>query len=130
MPLSLELAALGGLSLVLMALAAWILFQVKERSPQRRERRRRRYINERGRLADALITEATPNVIYYDYTVHGVRYTASQDIADLQDRLPDEPERLIGAANVKYSQRNPANSILICEEWSGLRVPAIAGPQS
>ena len=130
MPLSLELAALGGLSLVLMALAAWILFQVKERSPQRRERRRRRYINDRGRLADALITEATPNVIYYDYTVHGVRYTASQDIADLQDRLPDQPERLIGAANVKYSQRNPANSILICEEWSGLRVPAIAGPRS
>ena len=26
-----------------------------------------------------------------------------------------------GPATVKYSPRNPANSIVICEEWSGLR---------
>jgi hypothetical protein len=42
----------------------------------------------------------------------------------LRDLLPAEPERLIGWSGMKYSSNNPANSILICEEWSGLRDPA------
>jgi hypothetical protein len=25
---------------------------------------------------------------------------------------------------MKYDSNNPGNSILLCEEWSGLRVPA------
>jgi len=51
-----------------------------------------------------------------------VEYNASQDIAALRDLLPAEPGRLVGMANLKYSPKNPANSILICEDWSGLRV--------
>jgi len=35
---------------------------------------------------------------------------------------------LVGVANLKYSPKNPANSILICEEWSGLR--AKGAPQA
>jgi hypothetical protein len=62
--------------------------------------------------------------IYYNYSVQGVQYTASQDISMLRHQLPAEPERLIGVANMKYAVRNPANSILLCEEWSGLRAPA------
>lgn len=124
MTAGLELAALGGLSLALIALAVWIVLQVKERNPERRERNRRLFLNQRGRLGDALITEATADIIYYAYSVHGVQYTASQDISALRDKLPAEPERLIGVANLKYAVRNPANSIVICEEWSGLRVPA------
>lgn len=119
----LELAALGGLSIALIALAVWTVLQVKERNPERRERRRRSLLNQRGRLGDALVTDATPNIIYYAYSVHGVQYTASQDVSALRDKLPAEPERLIGVANLKYAVRNPANSIVICEEWSGLRVP-------
>jgi hypothetical protein len=55
--------------------------------------------------------------------VRGVQYTASQDVESLRERLPSDPERLIGVANLKYASNNPANSILICEEWSGLRAP-------
>ena len=55
-----------------------------------------------------------------------MQYTASQDIGTLRDRLPAEPERLIGVASLKYSPNNPANSILICEDWSGLRAPSQA----
>jgi hypothetical protein len=124
MRLGLELAALGGLSVALIALAVWIAIQVKERSPERAERNRRMLLSQRGRLGDALITEATETSIYYAYSVHGVQYNASQDITALRDKLPAEPERLIGTANMKYAVRNPANSILIGEEWSGLRGPA------
>jgi hypothetical protein len=124
MRLGLQLTALSGLAVALVALAAWIALQVKQRSPERRERKRRQQVNQRGRLGDAFITEATESTIYYTYSVHGVHYTASQDIVPLRDKLPAEPERLIGVVNMKYAVRNPANSILLCEEWSGLRVPA------
>ena len=123
----LELAALATLAAGLVVLAVWIVLQVRERSPEYRERKRRQFLHQRGRLGEALITEATDGIIYYAYSVHGVQYTASQDITALRDRLPAEPERLIGLANLKYAVRNPANSIVICEEWSGLRAPAKVG---
>jgi hypothetical protein len=67
------------------------------RNPEKRERRRRRLIHIQGRLG------------------------ASQDVAALADKLPPEPERLVGLAQLKYLPANPANSIVLCEDWSGLR---------
>jgi hypothetical protein len=97
-------------------------------SPERREQRRRLDINLKGRLGDALLTECHENTLYYTYEVRGVHYTASQDISALRDFLPGAPERLGGMVNMKYAAQNPANSILLCEEWSGLRAaPASAG---
>ena len=105
----------------MIALAIYIVKRVRS-TPEKRERKRREEVNRLGRLGDALITEVSESVIYYSYTVRGVQYTASQDVSTLRDRLPAEPERLIGVVSLKYAPRNPANSILICEEWSGLRV--------
>jgi hypothetical protein len=95
-----------------------------QRNPEKRERRRRSKVNREGRLGDALITEASETTLYYSYTIRGVQYETSQDITALRERLPAEPERLVGVVNLKYSPKNPANSILVCEEWSGLRAPA------
>jgi hypothetical protein len=100
-------------------------------TPERREQRRRLDINLNGRLGDALLTECHENTLYYTYEVRGVHYTASQDINSLRDHLPDAPERLGGMVNMKYAAQNPANSILVCEEWSGLRAaPRPAGPRA
>jgi hypothetical protein len=118
----LELAVLALLASALIAAGLRILLS-SVRTPEKRERKRRQEVNARGRLGDAFITEANDSVIYYEYSVHGVHYTASQDVSGLRDRLPASPERLIGVANLKYSVKNPANSILLCEEWSGLRLP-------
>lgn len=90
-------------------------------TPERREQRRRLEINVNGRLGDALLTECEESTLYYTYQVRGVQYAASQDISSLQDQLPDTPDRLGGTVNIKYDAQNPANSILVCEEWSGLR---------
>lgn len=90
-------------------------------SPEKRERRRRLNVHRQGRLGDAMISEATDTTLYYFYTVRGVQYTASQDVSSLREYLPGDPVRLIGVAGLKYSSKNPANSILVCEEWSGLR---------
>lgn len=124
-----QLAALVGLAIALIALGVWIALRVVHGSPEKRERKRRLHINRNGRLGDALITEATETSLYYSYSVHGVEYSASQDIAALRDRLPPELGRLVGLANLKYAPKNPANSILICEEWSGIRASSTS-PQS
>jgi hypothetical protein len=120
---SVQLAALIGVAIALIALGVWIALRVVQGSPEKRERKRRLHIHRSGRLGDALITEATETSLYYSYSVHGVEYSASQDIATLRDRLPAELGRLVGLANLKYAPKNPANSILICEEWSGIRTP-------
>ena len=78
-------------------------------------------MNQYGRLGDAMITEVLDHTIFYSYSLSGVVYTASQDVSDLKEMLPDEPERLVGQVSLKYIARNPANSIIMCEEWSGLR---------
>lgn len=83
--------------------------------------RRRLSVNLHGRLGDATITEVQDNTIFYSYSVRGVTYTASQDITQLRPQIPNDLERLIGPASLKYSPGNPANSIIVCEEWSGLR---------
>lgn len=115
-----QLAALCGLSAVLAGLAIVIVVRVRG-TPEKRERKRRLLVHRAGRLGDALITESSGDTLYYTYSVRGVQYTASQDISTLRDHLPAEPERLIGHVSLKYATNNPANSILICEEWSGIR---------
>ena len=71
--------------------------------------------------ADAFLLEASSESIIYEYDVQGVNYNASQDVQLLSAYLPEQPERLIGPVNIKYMVRNPANSIVVCEYWSGIR---------
>lgn len=118
---SAEVAALAGLAAVLIGLAIFIALRVHG-TPEKREKKRRLSVNRLGRLGDAMVTEASDVVIYYSYSIRGVQYTASQDVSTLGEKLPADRDRLIGIASLKYAPNNPANSILICEEWSGLRV--------
>ena len=90
---------------------------------EKRERRRRLKINGIGRLGEAYITGFDETTLFYSYSAGGVQYETSQDISKLRDKLPAEPERLLGVAHMKYLLNNPANSILLCEEWCGLRAP-------
>ena len=118
-----QIAVLGALAVALAALAVWLVLR-RRGTPEKRERQRRLAVHQRGRIGDAKINEVTADALYYSYCVGGVQYEASQDITALRGHLPAEPERLIGWSGMKYAPNNPANSILICEEWSGLRVPA------
>jgi hypothetical protein len=88
---------------------------------EKRERKRRRLIHERGRLGEAHVTDSDDTTLFYSYSVGGVHYQSSQDISTLRDKLPSEPERLLGIAHHKYLPNSPANSMLVCEDWCGLR---------
>ena len=85
------------------------------------ERRRRMALYARGKMGDATLLEYREHVAFYTYDIAGVEYTACQDLSDLQSLIPQDRWSAIGPACIKYDPRNPANSIVVCEEWSGLR---------
>jgi hypothetical protein len=113
---------IGTLSLAVAAAGTVVVMRIR-RQPKDKEKLRRTEVNLSGRLADATITDITEDAIFYEYSVAGLTYTASQDISQLREMVPADSHRLIGRpASLKYSAHNPANSILLCEEWSGLRL--------
>jgi hypothetical protein len=73
-----------------------------------------------GQLGDANLVEIHDGLLVYSYAVRGVAYTASQDVSELKPFVPEDIA-LLGPIGVKYDPRNPANSMVLAEEWSGLR---------
>jgi hypothetical protein len=90
-------------------------------TPSEIERFRRLAIHKEGKMGDGEIIDVEGFSIMYSYSVAGVGYTATQDASDLRDKLPGNLTSLIGPVGIKFDPRNPANSIVFCEEWSGLR---------
>ena len=130
----------------LLATVALIRHFRKPVSPEETERRRRAYVHRVGRIGTARILDVvrlapTPvpsrkrrkslelngdvpayrHIVIYQYEIRGVEYEASQDFT----ALTEDPESLRYlpdmTASVKYDPADPGNSILACEEWSGLR---------
>ena len=115
-----QLIVLSLLAVAVVAIAIWLGLKLRT-TPAKREQKRRLLLHQQGRLGDAIVTDADSSLLYYSYSVQGVHYTASQEIEALRDSLPQDLGRVVGSARVKYSLRNPANSIIVCEEWSGIR---------
>jgi len=113
---------ISAVSLSVVAAGIFVMLRIR-RKPKDKEKLRRMDVNANGRLGDATITDIGEDAIFYEYSVGGLTYTASQDISQLRELIPADSHRLIGRpASLKYSSQNPANSILLCEDWSGLRV--------
>jgi hypothetical protein len=113
---------IGAVSLPVVAASIFAVLRSR-RKPKDKEKRRRQELNLTGRLGDATIVDITEDAIFYEYSVRGLTYTAGQDVSKLREMIPSDSHRLIGRpASLKYSYQNPANSILLCEDWSGLRV--------
>ncbi len=113
--------------------AAWgvaLVRRWRRRDPADVERQRRLEVNRRGRITNGQIQdlvepaagESGPSLVLYQYEVSGAVYEAAQDLSTLP-----EVARMVRwvagrPASVKYDPRRPGNSILACEEWTG--VPA------
>lgn len=91
-------------------------------TPEERERHRRSWLVAVGKMGDATLVEIREDHLFYAYEVRGVEYTASQDVSHLQSYLPTSDLPVSGPVAVRYDPRNPANSIVIAERWSGLRL--------
>ena len=114
-------AALAAVLLVTGAILGYRAWQRSRITPEERERRRREQLAARGKMGDATLVEIRDDLLFYCYGVRGVEYTASQDVTCLQEYLPTDYSA-VGVVSVKYDPRNPANSIVLAEKWSGLRV--------
>jgi len=110
--------------------------------PQESERKRRLHLNHIGRIAEGQVVDlaehapepveskrgARPLVdtrmrhfVSYSYAISGVTYQTAQDITGLESQV--RFERLVAGqpASVKYDPSNPSDSILVADDWSGLR---------
>ncbi|GAC1634197.1 MAG: hypothetical protein NVS9B14_10010 [Candidatus Acidiferrum sp.] len=137
-------------ALILAALAAiGILFYAFFRpaaDPDEAERKRRLHLNQIGRIAEGQVVELMQhsaeedpapkgmfssksrplggrfrNIVSYSYSISGVTYQTGQDITGLESQV--RLERLVAGqpASIKYDPSNPVDSILVADDWSGLR---------
>jgi hypothetical protein len=115
--------------------------------PAESERKRRLHLNHIGRIAEGQVVDlaeqpAAPaeprrgllgsrsrplvdnrprHLVSYSYAISGVTYQTAQDITGLESQV--RFERLVAGqpASVKYDPSNPSDSILVADDWSGLR---------
>jgi len=60
----------------------------------------------------------------YRYYISGVSYECAQDLTFLKGTALVVDTNCLGRpASVRYDPKNPANSIIIAEGWSGLQHP-------
>jgi uncharacterized protein DUF3592 len=119
-------ALAGALTVVMVRRWRW-------KSPEELERLRRLEVHRRGRLVTGEILDffepppgkAGTRLITYKYKVGGVAYEAAQDISALPGVVKVARRAAGQSVNLKYDPRRPTNSILACEEWSG--VPELDG---
>ena len=138
--------AMGGAALAALAMIVYAFIRPAE-VPEEAERKRRLHLNQIGRIAEGQVVElaehpperreapkrlfgsharpladARPRqLVTYSYAISGVTYHTAQDITGLEGQI--RFERLVAGqpASVKYDPSNPSDSILVADDWSGLR---------
>jgi len=130
-PRQLTAYAAGAVALVVIV---WYIIRLRRPTAEEVERRRRQRISAMGRIIDGMITdfvipESTPDtpvadpgplprVLFYQYLIAGVSYECAQDVSTLSNHI--ENFRIDAPVQVKYDPRNPADSIILSETWTGL----------
>ncbi len=118
-----------GVGIALGLLLFWLIFRRKRPSAEELERRRRERLGSMGRITDGHLLDArtlrgeestspTPEVLIYSYRLAGVVYNCAQDVSLLPERV--RGYRLDQPLQVRYDPRNPGNSIVVSENWTGL----------
>ena len=111
---------LAGVLVVLVSMIAWRWWKFSRVTPEERERQRRAALVAYGKMGDAMIVDVKGDLVFYSYEVRGMEYTATQDLSRLRDHVQGNLST-VGPVSVKYDPRNPANSIVAAEQWSGIR---------
>ena len=94
------------------------------------ERIRRSMLARTGRLVDGMVLDicemegqdgTTRTMLIYNYRIGGVDYECSQDITTIVSVVSPSLLRPGFPCSVRYRQGFPQDSIVLAEEWSGLR---------
>lgn len=125
-----RLYSILGLAVTGMSLGVTLWIRRGRKTPEQRERERRLRISEVGRITDGTVTDVSElelngagelQLLIYQYDVAGVSYEASQDVTHLRHLVDLHTCRLGLPASIKYDPSNPGNSIVVAENWTGLR---------
>jgi hypothetical protein len=121
------LVATGSVALI----GAYAFLRRKPKSPEDLERDRRGWLENTGRITDGTVIDvqelpAVNNhhnavMLIYKYDVAGVSYECSQDVTYLRQWINLHSCRLGLHTSVKYDPQNPGNSLVVSENWMGLR---------
>jgi len=121
------LVATGGVAL----LGVYVLLRRKPKKAEDIERERRAWLESTGRITDGTVidvqelpTETNHHaaiMLIYQYDVAGVSYECSQDVTYLRHWINLHSCRLGLHTSVKYDPQNPGNSLVVSENWMGLR---------
>jgi hypothetical protein len=140
------LAMLGSGSILALVLIVYAFAHPKV-DPEEAERKRRLHLNHIGRIAEGQVVELSEQapspaeekrgligarakplpdlrprcMVSYSYSISGVTYHTAQDVTGLESQV--QFNRLMAGqqASVKYDPSNPSDSILVADDWSGLR---------
>ena len=124
-----ELGAGLGTIAGLAVLGLWLVTR-KRPSPEELERARRKFLVQSGRIVDGMLLDVCDvdgegdrklTMLLFNYRIGGVDYECSQDITDMGAILDAAHVRAGFPCSVRYQPGNPQNSIVVAEEWSGLR---------
>ncbi len=120
----------GAVCLILLCAAAVWLLARKRPTEDELERARRRFLAQSGRLVDGMLLDVcemegkdgrTHTMLIYSYRMGGVDYECSQDITAMLDVVDAAQVRAGFPCSVRHQPGSPQNSIVVAEEWSGLR---------
>ena len=140
------MVVMGGAAIAALAMIAYAFFRPAV-DPEEAERKRRLHLNQIGRIAEGQIVDLVERppeskevrkglfgssarplkdmrpryFVSYSYLISGVTYHTAQDITGLESQV--RLERLVAGqpASIKYDAANPSDSILVADDWSGLR---------
>jgi len=107
-----------------------LMLRTKKQTAEDKERERRVWINMNGRITDGTVMDVQEltgkggiahQLLIYQYDIAGVSYECSQDVTWLRHLVDLHSCRLGLPASIKYDPKNPGNSIVIAEGWTGLR---------
>lgn len=136
-PRSWETAAGLALGVSLLAFTVWWLRRHRP-TPDEIERARRTFLAAKGRIVDGMLLDVcqleaedgtTRTMLEYTYRIAGVEYECSQDITAMRETIDPEEVRAGFPCSVRYIQHSPQNSIVIAEQWSGLRTTLLPLPR-
>ncbi len=134
----------GALAAILLIIYAFVRPAV---NPEEEERKRRLNLNLIGRIAEGQVVELAEHpapvveprrgllgsrprplqnngprhLVSYSYMISGVTYQTAQDITGLESQVRFDTLVAGQPASVKYDPSNPSDSILVADDWSGLR---------
>lgn len=110
--------------------AAWF-FRRRRPTPDEVEQARRQFLASSGRLVDGMLLDVrelkdddgrTLTLLFYSYRIGGVEYECSQDITVIREAAEPTQVKAGFPCTVRYQPGSPQNSIVVAEDWSGLRI--------